>query len=88
MACLWCYERTGMVSLPSFVASFRQYCRKFPDTPVTAILEVTAVTDHKMTGDVTILDSNRKVAAELKGYEAIMDNSLFKAFKPDHAKSA
>jgi len=88
MACLWCYEQRGMVSLPSFVASFRQYCRKFPDTPVTAILEVTDVTEHKMTGDVTILDSDQRVAAELKGYEAIMDDSLFKAFKPELARSA
>jgi len=88
MACIWCYEQKGMVSLPSFVASFRQYCRKFPDTPVTAILEVNVVTDHKIIGDVTILDSNNKVAAELKGYEAIMDSSLFKAFKPELARSA
>ncbi len=88
MACVWCYEQKGMVSLPSFVASFRQYCRKFPETPVTAILEVNSVTDHKMIADVTILDSNRRVAAELKGYEAIMDSSLFKAFKPELAQSA
>jgi acyl transferase domain-containing protein/NAD(P)-dependent dehydrogenase (short-subunit alcohol dehydrogenase family)/acyl carrier protein len=88
MACLWCYELKGMVSLPSFVASFRQYCRTFPSTPVTAVLDITNVTDHKMTADVTILDSNSRVAAELKGYEAIMDQNLFKAFKPELAKSA
>jgi NAD(P)-dependent dehydrogenase (short-subunit alcohol dehydrogenase family) len=88
MACVWCYEQKRMVSLPSFVASFRQYCRKFPKTSVTAILEVTDVTDHKMVGDVTILDAENKVAAELKGYEAIMDDSLFKAFKPELARSA
>jgi NAD(P)-dependent dehydrogenase (short-subunit alcohol dehydrogenase family) len=88
MACVWCYEQQGMVSLPSFVSSFRQYCRTFPGTPVTAVLEVTEVKGNKMTGDVIILDANKTVAAELKGYEAIMDTSLFKAFKPDLVKSA
>jgi hypothetical protein len=77
-----------MVSLPSFVASFRQYCRTFPNKPVTAVLEVTAATEHKMTADVTILDADNTVAAELKGYEAIMDSGLLKAFKPEHVKIA
>ncbi len=88
MACVWCYEQKGMVSLPSYIASFRQYCRKFPDTPVTAVLDITNVTNRKMTGNITFLDSNKIVTAELIGYEATMDSSLFKAFKPELAKSA
>ncbi len=88
MACVWCYEQKGMVSLPSFVASYRQYCRKFPRHPVTAVLEVTRTSERKMTGNFTFLDDQGRVAAELLGYEATMNETLFKAFKPDLAKSA
>ena len=35
-----------------------------------------------MTGDFILLDADSRIVAELKGYEAIMDASLYKAFKP------
>jgi hypothetical protein len=47
-----------------------------------AELRVTDLTDHKMTGDFTLIDAESRVVAELKGYEAIMDVSLYRAFKP------
>ena len=57
----------------------------FPTDGVTSVLEVKEVTDHKMTGDFTFLDSEDVVVARLTGYEALMDASLFKAFKSKHA---
>jgi len=88
MACIWCYEQKGMVSLPSYIASYRQYRRKFPDTPITAVLDITDVTNRKMIGNITFLDANKVVTAELIGYESTMDSSLYKTFKPELAKSA
>ena len=85
MAIIWCFEERGVVSLPSYSASYRQYRDKFPSDGVTAILEVKEVTDHKMTGDFTFLDSEDVVVARLTGYEAVMDASLSKAFKARHA---
>ena len=85
MACVWCYEQAQMVSLPSYIASYRQYCRTFPDAGITAILEVSDVSSHKMTGVFTFLDANQKVVAQLKGYEAVMDTSLYRSFKPQLA---
>ncbi len=85
MACVWCYEQTEMVSLPSYVASYRQFCRHFPKSEMTAVLEVSTVVNHKMTGDITVLDADQKVVAQIKGYEAVMDTSLNKAFKPQLA---
>ncbi len=82
LATLWCYEETGTVSLPSYCRHYRQYCTSFPSDGVTAVLQVTDLTDHKMTGDFTLIDAENRVVAELKGYEAIMDASLYKAFKP------
>jgi hypothetical protein len=80
MAIIWCHEQRQRLSLPSYAASYRQYRDKFPPEGVTAVMEVVEVTDRKMKGDFTFLDANKKVVAILKGYEAIMDMGLFKAF--------
>jgi hypothetical protein len=88
MAIVWCYEEMGVVSLPSYNASYRQYRECFPAEEVTAVLEVKSVSGHKMKGDFTILDADDVVVAQLTGYEAVMDESLFKTFKPRLAASA
>jgi acyl transferase domain-containing protein/NAD(P)-dependent dehydrogenase (short-subunit alcohol dehydrogenase family) len=85
MAIIWCFEERKTLSLPSYSASYRQYRDAFPTDGVTAVLEVKDVTEHKMTGDFTFLDSDDVVVARLTGYEAVMDDSLFKAFKSKHA---
>ena len=85
MAIIWCFEERKTLSLPSYSASYRQYRDAFPTDGVTAVLEVKDVTEHKMTGDFTFLDSEDVVVARLTGYEAVMDDSLFKAFKSSRA---
>lgn len=87
MACIWCYEQMGAVSLPSYTASYRQFCSQFPKDDITVVLEVSDKSAHKMTGNFTFLDSNEGVIATLTGYEAVMDDSLFKAFKPGGTES-
>jgi NAD(P)-dependent dehydrogenase (short-subunit alcohol dehydrogenase family) len=83
MASLWCYEETGRVSLPSFSASYRQYCRRFPDHPVQAVLVVRDVSRHKLVGDFTFIDRDGTVLATMRGYEAVMEDRLIRAFKPE-----
>jgi len=85
MAIIWCFEERGMVSLPSYSASYRQYRDRFPSEGVIAVLEVKEATDHIMTGDFTFLDADNVVVATLTGYEAVMDASLSRAFKPECA---
>jgi acyl transferase domain-containing protein/NAD(P)-dependent dehydrogenase (short-subunit alcohol dehydrogenase family) len=83
MASLWCYEETGRVSLPSFSASYRQYCRRFPAHPIQAVLVVREVSRHKLVGDFTFIDQDGKVLATMRGYEAVMEDRLIRAFKPE-----
>jgi acyl transferase domain-containing protein/NAD(P)-dependent dehydrogenase (short-subunit alcohol dehydrogenase family) len=83
MASLWCYEETGRVSLPSFSASYRQYCRRFPGHPVQAVLVVRDVSRHKLVGDFTFIDQDGTVLATMSGYEAVMEDRLIRAFKPE-----
>jgi NAD(P)-dependent dehydrogenase (short-subunit alcohol dehydrogenase family) len=88
MATIWCYEEKGIVSLPSYVSSYRQYRPLFPTDSVVVVLEVKEATNRKMRGDFTILDTADEIVARLTGYEAIMDSSLSKAFKPQYRASA
>ena len=86
MASLWCYEERGMVSLPSYTARYRQYSNTFPKQGIQALLEITDVTDHKMIGDFTFIDAQNQVIARLNGYEAVMHQSLFKAFNAQRSE--
>jgi NAD(P)-dependent dehydrogenase (short-subunit alcohol dehydrogenase family)/acyl carrier protein len=88
MATVWCFEEKGVVSLPSYGASYRQYCGQFPSDGVTVVLEIKDVTPRRMRGDFTFLNAEDAIVARLNGYEAIMDASLFKAFKPQFRASA
>ena len=83
MASVWCYEHMGMVSLPSYCSTYRQYTRRFPPESVTVVLQIDQTSRNKMTGGFTFLDDNQTVLAQIKGYEAVVDQSLYRAFKPD-----
>ncbi|MCP4688330.1 MAG: SDR family oxidoreductase, partial [Desulfobacterales bacterium] len=83
MATIWCFEKMGMVSLPSYLAAYRQHRERFPTEGVTAVLTVKEATSHKMRGDFIFLDAEDLVVARLTGYEAVMDETLFKSFKPE-----
>ncbi|MBT8356258.1 MAG: SDR family oxidoreductase, partial [Deltaproteobacteria bacterium] len=87
MAILWCYDQLGQVSLPSYLASYRQYCNCFPANGITAIFKVNKATNHTMKGDFTFLDLNNVIVARLSGYEAVLDASFYKAFKPQSPSS-
>ncbi|MCG2830181.1 MAG: SDR family NAD(P)-dependent oxidoreductase, partial [Desulfobacteraceae bacterium] len=88
MAIIWCFEEMGVVSLPTYSASYRQYRNKFPSEGVTALLEVKEVTKRKLKGDFTFLDKDNVVVAQLRGFEAAMDDAFFKAFKTKDAANA
>ena len=88
MASLWCYEQSGKVSLPSYFAAYRQYCRRFPDGNLQAVLVTRELAQHKMTGDFFFLDHEQQVVATIHGFEAVMDAQLMQAFKPGRSHAA
>jgi hypothetical protein len=88
MATVWCFEENGVVSLPSYGASYRQYRDRFPSEGVTGVLEIEEATNRRMRGNFTFLDTGDSIVARLAGYEAIMDASLYRAFKPQYRASA
>ena len=86
MASLWCYEEIGNVSLPVYSTAYRQYRKDYPKDQVTAILEITGHSAHKMTGDFTFLDKEQKIISRITGFEAVVDESLSRAFKPQYTE--
>ena len=82
MASLWCFEKLGNVSLPVYCAAYRQYRDRYPNDLVTAVLEITEAADHKMKGNFTFLDADEAIVAQVMGFEAVVDESLNRAFKP------
>jgi malonyl CoA-acyl carrier protein transacylase/NAD(P)-dependent dehydrogenase (short-subunit alcohol dehydrogenase family) len=84
MSTLWCYERLGKPSLPSYGASYRQY-RAFPESGVTAVLQIKETSERRVKGDFSFLDAESNLIARFTGYEAVMDPSLITAFKPEKA---
>jgi hypothetical protein len=82
MATVWCYEEKGVVSLPSYCATYRQYRPRFPGDGLTAVLELDSAGSRKLKGSITFLDRDGIVVARITGYEAVMDQTLYRAFKP------
>ena len=82
LSIIWCYEQKGMLCLPAYSHSYRQYCRSFPTDGVTAILEVEENSSRtKLKGKYTFLDSEKRVVATIDGFEAVIDSSLYQAFQ-------
>ncbi len=88
MAILWCYEQSGRVSLPSYMASYRQYCRRFPSDNLQVVLVASSITGPKMVGDFFFLGPDQRVLATIRGLESVMDDHLLRAFKPDRSHAA
>jgi hypothetical protein len=88
MATIWCFEQCGVVSLPAYCDSYRQYQQVFPSDGITAVMEVTDTAAHKMCANFIFYDDAKRILATLDGYEAIMDAFLYRAFKPPVAKPA
>ncbi len=85
LAILWCYDHEGMVSLPAYIRSYRQYRRRFPADGVTAVLHGVSTSGRRFTGDITFVDAEGAVVARMQGYEAVMSPTLFNAFRANTA---
>ena len=64
------------------------FCRRFPAGPIQAVLMVREASRYKLIADVTVLDREGTVLAQLNGYEAVMEDRLIRAFKPERYAAA
>ena len=85
MGILWCHEELGSVSLPTCGARYRQYTATFPSDGIVASLEVRERSTHRVTADITFLDTGGTVVAQMEGYGWTVDPSLREAFGREQA---
>jgi len=88
MGILWCYEELGSVSLPTHGARYRQYTATFPSDGIVATLEVRERSTHRVTADITFLDTGGTVVAQMEGYAWTVDPSLGEAFGREQLHAA
>ena len=88
MGILWCHEELGSVSLPTYGARYRQYTATFPRDGIVAVLEVRERSTHRLTADITFLDTGGAVVAQMEGYAWTVDPSLGEAFGREQIHAA
>ena len=88
MGILWCHEELGSVSLPTYGARYRQYAATFPSDGIVATLEVRERSTHRVTADITFLDTGGSVVARMEGYAWTVDPSLGEAFGREQVHAA
>ena len=88
MGILWCHEELGSVSLPTGGDRYRQYTATFPSDGVVAALEIRERSTHRVTADITFLDTRGAVVAQLERYAWTVDPSLLEAFGREEIHAA
>jgi len=78
---LWTQEQRGSNSLPTAVASYRQFRRSFPAGGVRVVAEVRQAGEHRAIADLEFLDHQGQIVASIEGYECVIDASLNQAFR-------
>ena len=81
MMILWSFEQKGIASLPTAIASYRQYQRAYPKDGAKIIAGVNEQTDHRANAAIEFLDNKGQLIALIDGYECVRDRSLQIAFK-------
>ncbi len=77
---LWCHERHGAFSLPSFAGEYRQFRRSFPKD-VRLVAQVKEQHAHRAVADLWFVDGRGATIAVMKDYECVIDASLSQAFR-------
>jgi malonyl CoA-acyl carrier protein transacylase len=81
MMILWSFEEKGIASLPTAIASYRQYQRSYPKDSAKIIAVVNEKTNNRANAAIEFLDSKGQLIAQMDGYECVRDASLQNAFK-------
>ena len=82
MMILWSFRQYGVGSLPSYLASYRQYATRFPAEGARILVQVTEHSKRKATADIEFVDpKDGALIARIDGYECTLGSFLNKAFQ-------
>jgi hypothetical protein len=85
LAIVWTHRFMGKRCLPSYMASYRQYCDRFPAEGALVTMAVTHTTANRLRADLLFYDRQERVLAHIRGFEATIDEALDAAFRARHA---
>ncbi len=77
---IWSQEQVGVPALPTYIRSYRQYCKSLPRESVRIVVAIGARSAHCIVADVEFLDSGGAVVARMEHCEWVVDASLREAF--------
>lgn len=78
---IWTWENCGQASLPCAIRSYRQYSKHFPKEGCQIVASATQKNTNKANAKIEFVDKDGNLIAVLDGYEAIVDNSLYRSFR-------
>jgi hypothetical protein len=78
---LWSAEHAGAPCLPSFVARYRQFVDRFPETGARVVASASRKGDGTAAADIEFLDERGALLARIEGHESTVDASLAAAFR-------
>jgi len=82
LAILWAVEKTGKACLPSYIKEYSQYVSSFDIEEIMIDMKISSVSEHKLISDFYFYHPTQNtLLAEIKGYEAILDDTLCGIFK-------
>ena len=77
---IWCLEYLGAHSLPTSVASYRQFARRFPEEGVRIEAHIVTVSTHRVLANLSFWTLDGERIADMQGYECVVDPTLSSAF--------
>jgi hypothetical protein len=77
---LWSLKHQGAHSLPTGLAQYRQFVRRFPKHPITVRIQITSIEQQVVHARMECLDGKGSVLALLEGYQCVLEPSLKAAF--------
>ncbi|MDX6770971.1 MAG: beta-ketoacyl synthase N-terminal-like domain-containing protein [Elusimicrobiota bacterium] len=82
---LWSVESAGAPCLPSFVARYRQFADRFPETGARVVAKTSRRGDGVACADLEFTDERGALVARLEGHESTVDAGLAAAFRRNTA---
>ncbi len=85
---VWQHAKTGNLSLPGYIANYRQYADRFPQGKVRCALHVHQASPSRIVADAILRDDAGKLIAKLEGCTWTTNAQLADAFGKVSSRSA
>ncbi len=86
MMILWCFEQSGVGSLPTAIGEYKQFQKYFPKEGCKININVIDHAKHRALANIEFINQNDLLIARIDNYECVIDTSLEEAFAKNKLK--